>query len=95
MVAEDVVEEEVEAEEPEGDDESISFDEVEELVESLIEKDTENQYGVQDLAATLMTLKEQLDNAEGDERDDAEKQLADLYEAALAIEAELNKQDGE
>ena len=42
-----------------------------------------------------MTLKEQLDNAEGDERDDAEKQLADLYEAALAIEAELNKQDGE
>ena len=93
--AEDVVEEEVEAEEPEGDDESISFDEVEELVESLIEKDTENQYGVQDLAATLMTIKEQLDNAEGDERDDAEKQLADLYEAALAIEAELNKQDGE
>ena len=92
---EDAVEEEVEAEEPEDDDESISFNEVEELVESLIEKDTENQYGVQDLAATLMTLKEQLDNAEGDERDDAEKQLADLYEAALAIEAELNKQDGE
>ena len=89
------VEEEVKAEEPEADDESVSFDEVEELIESLIEKDTENQYGVQDLAATLMTIKEQLDNAEGDERDDAEKQLADLYEAALAIEAELNKQDGE
>ena len=95
QTAEDVVEDEVEAEESEDDDESISFDEVEELVESLIEKDTENQYGVQDLAATLMTLKEQLDNAEADERDDAEKQLADLYEAALAIEAELNKQDGE
>lgn len=93
-VDEEVVEE-VEAEEPDVDDESISFDEVEKLVESLIEKDTENQYGVQDLAAALMTLKEQLDNAEEDERDTAEKQLVDLYEAALAIEAELNKQDGE
>lgn len=64
-------------------------------MESLIEKDTENQYGVQDLAATLMTLKEQLENPEGDEKNDTEKQLTDLYDAALAIEAELNKQDGE
>jgi hypothetical protein len=95
-VAEDVEEEEVvETKEPESDDKSISFDEIEELVESLIEKDTDNQYGVQDLAATLMTLKEQLENPEGDERNDTEKQLTDLYDAALAIEAELNKQDGE
>ena len=95
-VVEDVEEEEVvETKEPESDDKSISFDEIEELVESLIEKDTDNQYGVQDLAATLMTLKEQLENPEGDERNDTEKQLTDLYDAALAIEAELNKQDGE
>ncbi len=82
-------------EEPEDDEESVSFDEVEELVESLIEKDTENQYGVQDIAANLMSLKEKLDNTEGDDRAAAEKQLAELYEAAKAIETEVNNQDGE
>lgn len=95
VVPEETNVEEVEAAEPEVDDESIAFDEVEDLIESLIEKDTKNQYGVQDLATTLLPLKEQLDNTDEDKRNVAEKQLADLYEAALAIETKLNKQDGE
>lgn len=82
-------------EEPVVDDKSISFNEVQKLIESLIEKDTDILYGVQNLADTLMNLKEQLDNADKDGRDAAEKQLADLYETAMAIEAELNKKDGE
>ena len=93
--AENVVEDEDVVEGPKVDEEPISFNEVEELVESLIEKDTENQFGVQDIAANLMNLKGRLDNAVGDEKGAAEKQLAELYEAAIAIEAELNKQDGE
>lgn len=82
-------------EDPQEGEDSISHDEVEELIELLLEKDTENKYGVQDLAANLMTLKEQLDHAEGEVRNTVEKQLAELYEAAKAIESELNKQDGE
>lgn len=90
---------EVEAEEEtadsEDDDDAIYVDEIEELVESLIERDADNQYGVQDIAAKFLTLKERWEDAEDDEAGTVGEQLVELYESAVAIEAELDKRDGE
>lgn len=90
---------EVEAEEEtadsEDDDDAIYVDEIEKLVESLIERDADNQYGVQDIAAKFLTLKERWEDAEDDEAGTVGEQLVELYESAVAIEAELDKRDGE
>ena len=51
----------------------------------------DDEYGVQAVAANLMTLMEHLKRAKGDERSVIEMRLAELYNDAKGIEAELKK----
>ncbi len=77
---------------PEEDEkETVSVEEVEDLIESLIEADVTNQYGVQDIAAEVLSLKEKLESADDNQRHEAEKYLAELYETAKAIKARLQE----
>lgn len=75
------------------DEDTITVEEVEELVESLIEKDVDNRHGVQELAARLMSIKEQLSSQDEEIRCDAMNKLVDLYDVAIGIETELDLED--
>lgn len=78
-------------EEEDTEDEDIDIDEVESLIESLLEKDEEGQFGVQDMAEQLVSIKESMDNTDDeDELAELESQLKDLYSAALSVDEELS-----
>lgn len=75
----------------EDEGEEIDIDEVESLIESLIEEDVEDNYGVQDLATALVSIKEGLDNTDDeDEISELEKLLSKLYESAMAVKEQLD-----
>jgi hypothetical protein len=79
------------AEAPADDEENVTFEEVEALIESLLEEDVENQYGVQDLASYMMSLKKQRAQASGEEIERIQTQLEGIYEAARTIQDKLNE----
>jgi hypothetical protein len=88
---EDVEEEAEVAEEEAPAPAKVSVGDIEQLVEYLLEEDMDDEYGVQAVAANLMTLMEHLKRAKGDERSVIEMRLAELYNDAKGIEAELKK----
>ena len=56
-----------------------------------MEEDVENQYGVQDLASYMMSLKKQRAQASGEEIERIQTQLEGIYEAARTIQDKLNE----
>ena len=77
--------------EEDAEDEDIDIDEVESLIESLLKKDEEGQFGVQDMAEQLAFIKKKVDNTDDeDELAELESQLKDLYSAALSVDEELS-----
>lgn len=67
-----------------------TIEEVESFVESLIEKDVNNQFGVQDLAAKVIEIKTQLSDVNDEDMSRVYAQLAALYQEALSIDAQLS-----
>ena len=84
------VEEDEEVEEGEGveEEDSLTADTVRSELLKLKDLDTDSKYGVDDLLSMLDELEGQLDGAD----EDAASQLADLYQATQAIEAQLTKE---
>lgn len=72
------------------EDEDLDIDEVENAIEALLEKDIDGTYGVQDLAGELMKIKTALQNVESQtEEMDLQRQLRDIYNAAIQINDQL------
>ena len=78
-IVEDNVDEEIE----------IPVEVIEKLVEELIAKDVNNEHGVQDIAESLMSLKQQMAESGEEDSDYFCAQLKELYEAAKAISVAL------
>ncbi len=82
--------------EGEYEDESFDIDDVEQLINDLIEAVPDDKYGLFDLSAELMNVKEGLENAEDkEEAAKFEQQLSDIYNAALNIQKQLTNEGGD
>lgn len=76
---------------PESQCEDIDLDQLEELLGELIEKDTEDKFGVQDLAERFVALKDAIENPEDvDDMNERKSMLKLLRDEILRVESELS-----
>lgn len=74
----------------EADGDAVSVDAIEGLIESLLEHDLNGEYGVQDLAEELMSIKGQEISWQNEEEvENRKNQLSDIYQAAIAIQEQI------
>ena len=69
-------------------DQDVTLDDVEQLIEELLEYNTSDKTEIQAIATRLLSLKEAFENEQ--ETDDLTEQLIDLYNDALEIEEQLS-----
>ena len=69
-------------------DQDVTLDDVEQLIEELLEYNTSDKTEIQALATRLLSLKEAFENEQ--ETDGLTEQLIDLYNEALEIEEQLS-----
>ena len=69
-------------------DQDVTIDDVEQLIEELLEYNTYDKTEIQALATRLLSLKEAFENEQ--ETEDLTEQLIDLYNDALEIEEQLS-----
>lgn len=90
----DALDEDNEEEEGTEDGEDLTVEDIESLIESLLEKDHEDKYGVQALASQFFKAKEAYEQAsDQDEIDKIENDLIDIYNKAIEIDQESSNEN--